>query len=248
MASNRTAPRRRPSSPAHRTKQPKDKLPQAVQLQLATLADKAPEGDQWLHEIKLDGYRMACRIESGRVQFISRNGRSWTGRLKWVAEDIRALGLKQALLDGEIVAMLPDGRSDFEELQNAFRDGRAKDLLYYVFDLLHYNGVDLRRLPLERRKELLAEIIDKLREPGPLRLSEHIVGYGPAFHHQACKAGLEGVISKRRDPAIHRWPRVRLAQSEVSPSRRIRDRRVHAARRLARGVWCAAAGLLRPRR
>src|SRR5262245_23239113 len=92
-------------APARPPRRSKEKLPQAIQLQLATLTDKAPEGDQWLHEIKLDGYRMACRISDGRVQFISRNGRSWTGQLKWVADDIRRLGLKEALLDGEIVAM-----------------------------------------------------------------------------------------------------------------------------------------------
>src|SRR5262245_8403347 len=181
------------------TKRPKDALLQTVHLQLATLTDKAPEGDQWLHEIKLDGYRMACRISGGRVQFISRNGRSWTGQLKWVAEDIRGLGLKQALLDGEIVAMRPDGISDFQELQNAFQSSRAKNLLYYVFDVLHYDGRDLRRLPLEERKEILAGIFATLLDPGPLRFSEHIIGHGPVFFGKACKAGVEGIVSKRRD-------------------------------------------------
>src|SRR5262245_52227544 len=83
--------------------------------------------------------------------------------------------------------------------RNAFRSGRAKNLLYYAFDVLHYDGADLRRRPLDERKQILADIIEALPDPGPLRFSEHIVGHGPAFFSQACKAGVEGIVSKRRD-------------------------------------------------
>ncbi len=175
------------------------RMPDAIEVQLATLATKAPEGDVWLHEIKFDGYRMICRIDEGRVQLSSRSQNVWTDRFGLLAEAAKKWPLRQAILDGEVVALRPDGISDFERLQTVFRDRREGSLLYYVFDILYYDGWDLRGAPLDQRKQLLAELVAAAPEPGPLRLSEHIEGQGPAVFDRVCQTGAEGIVSKRRD-------------------------------------------------
>jgi bifunctional non-homologous end joining protein LigD len=172
-------------------------MPRRVEVQLATLAKGAPQGDDWFHEIKLDGYRLICRIDDGNAEFITRNHKNWTQSLPTLIEAAKRLPVRQAILDGEVVAMRPDGTTDFQELQNAFRDGRADSLYYYVFDLLYLNGVDLKPAPLEERKRVLAELL--AGQAQHLRLSEHIKGNGSDFFKQACKMGLEGIIAKRRD-------------------------------------------------
>jgi bifunctional non-homologous end joining protein LigD len=151
-------------------------LPTRVDVQLATLAKEAPGGDEWLHEMKLDGYRMICRIDNGRVDFVTRNHKNWTERLGSLAEAAGRLPASQAILDGEVVAMRPDGTTNFQDLQNAFRDNRANHLRYYAFDLLHLDGVDLTRAPLEERKRVLAGLLSGSRLPANIRLSEHIEG------------------------------------------------------------------------
>ncbi len=175
----------------------KASLPRRVDVQLATLTEKTPDGEEWVHEIKFDGYRIVCRIDRERVDLLSRNHKNWTDRMPGIAEAMRAISLKQAIFDGEVVALRADGVSDFQELQNAFQSHRAKNLYYYVFDLLHLDGHDLTGLPLIERKRLLAEVLADA--PGIVRASDHIEGGGPAFFEQASKAGLEGIISKRAD-------------------------------------------------
>jgi bifunctional non-homologous end joining protein LigD len=174
-------------------------LPARILVQLATLTSQAPEGDQWLHEMKFDGYRMICRMERGRARFISRNQHDWTERFPFLAGTAGRLAVKQALLDGEIVAVRPDGTTDFQALQNAFRANRQELLHYYVFDLLYLDGYDLSAAPLQERKRVLAEVVHGDRALANIHLSEHVAGSGPAFLAQACKAGLEGIICKRRD-------------------------------------------------
>jgi bifunctional non-homologous end joining protein LigD len=173
-------------------------MPVAVQVQLATLTTEAPAGDQWLHEIKFDGYRMICRIDDGRAELVSRNQKAWTDRFGPIAAAAKRWPFRQAILDGEVVAMRPDGTSDFELLQNVFRDRKERDLFYYVFDILYFDGWDLRPVALEERKKLLAELIGAASDPGPLRLSEHMEGRGPEFFEQVCQTKAEGIISKRR--------------------------------------------------
>lgn len=176
-------------------------LPRQADVQLATLVDSPPAGDDWLHEMKFDGYRMLCRVENGRAKFTSRNHQDWTERLARLAEAAAGLPVKTALLDGEVAVLDERGVSSFQDLQNAFK-GRsaAAPLVYCVFDLLHLDGYDLRKTPLVQRKELLQALLDQAKIPS-LRYSEHIVGAGPEFLREACKNGLEGVISKRRDSA-----------------------------------------------
>lgn len=111
-----------------------------MDVELATLTDEAPEGYLWLHEIKFDGYRMLCRIDGDDVRFISRNQQDWTEGLKPLAHAVKSLDIDQGMLDGEIVFMRKDGTTDFQALQNAFRDGKTSDIHYYVFDLVYLNG------------------------------------------------------------------------------------------------------------
>jgi bifunctional non-homologous end joining protein LigD len=173
-------------------------MPRRIDVKLATLVKEAPEGDQWLHEIKFDGYRIIARLDSGRVEFASRNHKSWTESLGSLANHVAELPAKQAILDGELVAFKPDGTTDFQTLQNAFSEGRVNDLVYYVFDLLYLDGTDLRSVPLEERKILLEKLLPAAQS-GKVRFSEHFMGNGPRFFQQASELGLEGIISKLRD-------------------------------------------------
>ncbi|MGH7474689.1 MAG: DNA ligase D [Longimicrobiales bacterium] len=171
----------------------------AVKAQLATLVDAVPEGDDWLHEIKFDGYRLLCRLEKGEAALVTRNGKDWTERFAPLARAATSLAANAALLDGEAVALNDSGRSDFQLLQNALGGG-ASPLVYYAFDLLHLEGHDLRSVGLLERKQLLRELLERSGVAGgTLRYSDHVVGNGPAFFGQACELQLEGVISKRTD-------------------------------------------------
>lgn len=176
-------------------------MPSKIDMQLATLAKQPPVGDQWLHEIKFDGYRIICRVDGGRARLITRGDQDWTGRMPTIARAAEALPVERAILDGEVVALLPNGVSSFQALQNAFRGERSEPLVYYVFDLLYLDGHDLRGAPLEQRKARLAELLDHNTSRGALRYADHVEGEGEQFFAESCRLGLEGIISKRRDRA-----------------------------------------------
>ena len=177
----------------------KSKMPRRIDVELATLVKSPPEGDDWFHEIKFDGYRMICRIEDGVAGFVTRNHKDWTSRLKTLAVAAAELPVESAILDGEVVALRKDGTTDFQDLQNAFRDGSADRLVYYVFDLLYLDGRDWSTEPLESRKAKLAELLGLAKTTKRIRFSEHVEGNGPAFFAKGCNMHLEGLISKRRD-------------------------------------------------
>lgn len=172
--------------------------PLVGRFELTTLTAEPPEGDAWLHEIKLDGFRIHCRVSKGKATLITRNGLDWTYRFKEVAATLQQVPAETALIDGELVALLPDGRSSFQALQQALNEGREAQLVYFAFDLLYLDGYDLTAATLEDRKKTLEPLIAGLA-PDVLRYSEHIAGHGPSFHREACRLGLEGIISKRRD-------------------------------------------------
>ncbi len=165
--------------------------------QLASAADIAPDGGEWISEIKFDGYRLLARRERGVVQLITRNGLDWTARLPAIAAAIAGLGQGDLLLDGELVALQPDGVSSFHALQAALRDKRDDTLFFYAFDLLHLDGHDLAPCPLADRKAVLAGLADWTA--GLLRYSDHVAGDAARVRKQACTMGLEGVICKRAD-------------------------------------------------
>jgi bifunctional non-homologous end joining protein LigD len=184
-------------APARRRPREKSAIPDILEPQLATLADKPPEGAEWLHEIKFDGYRVLCKIQGADVHLSTRHGKDWTDSFPTLGRAARELQVREALIDGEIVVLDPRGISSFQSLQNALGRGREKDIVYYAFDLLYLDGRDLRREPLVERKKALAEILRKA--PKTIQFTEHLDGNGPAFFKQACDHSLEGIVSKRRD-------------------------------------------------
>jgi bifunctional non-homologous end joining protein LigD len=173
------------------------RLPKSQMVELATLVDQAPAGEDWLHEIKFDGYRMLCRIDQGKAHFQSRNGHDWTSKLPELAQAASELPVDQAMLDGEVVCLKPDGTTSFQALQNAFQAGRTRELLYYVFDILHLNGYDVTGVPLETRRDILKRAIFERRHDS-IRYSDDIPGSGREVINKACHLHLEGIVSKRR--------------------------------------------------
>ena len=167
------------------------------QLQLAQLVDEAPSGDDWLHEQKFDGYRILAEMDGRKLRLLSRRFNDWTAQFPTVVDAVAALPCKSVLLDGEVAVVMPDGRTSFQALQNAFGH-RSANIVYFVFDILALDGEDLTKLPLEQRKQRVAKLIGKKRG-GVLRYSDHVVGNGHAFFEVACNQGLEGIVSKRRD-------------------------------------------------
>ena len=172
-------------------------MPEMIEPQLATLVRDAPSGDQWMHELKYDGYRMLCRIERGQARMISRSGRDWTDRFAPIARAAARLPVSSCWMDGEVVALEPDGRSSFQELQNALAHQSAARLQYVLFDLLVCDGWDLRGAALTERKRLLEQLLSSA--PAPLKYSVHVQGSGPEFLEQAARLGLEGVVSKHAE-------------------------------------------------
>jgi bifunctional non-homologous end joining protein LigD len=172
--------------------------------QLATLATSPPAGDEWLHEIKFDGYRIGCQIRRGRVTLTSRNGHEWTAAFPEIAAAAATLPARDAFLDGEVAMVLPDGRTSFQALQNASAGTASRAaLVYFVFDLLRLEGKSLEALPLEERKARLRALVGR-RKTGRIRYADHVAGRGDEFFRQACRLGLEGIVSKRRDlPYVH---------------------------------------------
>jgi bifunctional non-homologous end joining protein LigD len=159
-----------------------------------------PEGPEWLHEIKFDGYRFITVVQDGTARLFTRKGLDWSDRFPGVASACSALPVQQAVLDGEVVALLPDGRSSFQALQQAMGGG-GHPIVYFVFDLLVLNGDDLRDRPLLDRKQRLAALLRGRRGPRAraVRFSTHVVGEGDEVLRQACRKGLEGIVSKQKD-------------------------------------------------
>lgn len=174
-------------------------FPKTFSPQLATLSSQVPEGEDWLHEVKYDGYRLIAMIDGGQVKLITRGGNDWTDRFSLLAQELGKLPVSQAVLDGEVVVLNSDGISDFQRLQNWLKSGRSGSLAYFVFDLPYLNGYDLQQTPLEIRKQLLAEVLPKDHNKGIVRYGGHIVGQGATVVEQACQLKAEGIVSKRLD-------------------------------------------------
>ena len=182
--------------PRAKTQKATAALPDQFAPQLATLVDRAPEGD-WHYEIKFDGYRMLARIRDGEVRLFTRNGHDWTERLPRQAKALHALKLKDSWLDGEVVSLNGDGLPDFQALQNAFDIGRSLDIVYYLFDAPFLNGSDQRQAPLEERRAALKDALSGSRSK-LLRFSEAFAANQQDIFESACDLALEGVIGKRK--------------------------------------------------
>ncbi|MER3547172.1 MAG: hypothetical protein C4338_06035 [Rhodanobacteraceae bacterium] len=174
-------------------------LPEADQFefQLARLHQSAPAGDDWLHEVKYDGYRMLALRNGSELQLLSRNRLDWTEKLPAIARAIRALKCRACVLDGELVVFDQQGRSRFHLLQREFNRAQSRAVHYVVFDLLWLDGDDLRGLPLFERKAALSKLIEHADDA--LVISGFIRGEGALAYKRACEAGLEGIISKAID-------------------------------------------------
>ena len=171
-------------------------LPQFVPPQLSQLVEKPPSGPQWLHEIKLDGFRMAARIDNGRVQLLTRTGLDWTAKYPSAAAALANLNIKTAYLDGELCGVDEAGLPSFANTQAATDGERGVRLVYYAFDLLHLDGWDVSGLQLIERKALLEPLLTN--KPG-LQFNGHDTGDGQLILEHAGKLGFEGVVSKTVD-------------------------------------------------
>lgn len=169
-----------------------------AEVMLARLQSKAPAGEEWANEIKYDGYRMLAFREKETVRLISRNQLDWTAKFPAIAESLATWHNKaNFVLDGEIVALDEQGRTDFQSLQGALKNNKNTPLTYMVFDLLALGKTDLRDLPLSNRRALLEKLMVDL--PAGISLSPIITGGGTALFEKACFKGLEGIVSKRMD-------------------------------------------------
>ncbi len=168
--------------------------------ELATLVERPPSDDGWIYETKYDGYRILARVQNGQVTLATRNGNDFTARAPRVVTALKALAADGFVLDGELVSPPRTQSSkatagDFQALQNALREGRSDQLIYFVFDCLFAAGEDLRAQPLTARQEALACIVP---QDGPaLRRSRHLRGSGAELLTRACELGFEGIIAKR---------------------------------------------------
>jgi bifunctional non-homologous end joining protein LigD len=204
------APRKKPA--AIGLKAP---FPGFIEPALATSIDKLPSGYRWLHEVKFDGYRVQVHLANEAVKIFTRRGHDWTKRFRKIADDAWHIGAGSAIIDGEVVVPAVDGTTDFSVLQNELK-GTSTKIVLVAFDLLYLNGYDLRKLPLIERKTLLKRLIDKTS----LQFSESFEGHGREIHKHACKAGLEGVVSKVRDSVYssgrgNNWVKKTCAQRET---------------------------------
>jgi bifunctional non-homologous end joining protein LigD len=174
---------------------PKEKLPSFLPPQLAQQSTTPPIDAGWLHELKLDGYRIQARKDGDNIQLLTRTGLDWTHRMQTIAAQLNSLPAETAILDGELVVLAPNGTTSFADLQAAFQEGVKKPLTYFAFDLLHLNGHNLRGLPLVERKKLLSQL---LKNSGEFVLyGEHVESNGEEVFRKACELHAEGIVSKR---------------------------------------------------
>ena len=152
--------------------EPLQPLPKFLKPCLATLQTKPPTGENWLHEVKFDGYRLQARVDNGAVQLLTRTGLDWTERFgRAIASAFAVLHCSTALIDGEAVVLGDDGVASFSALQDALA-GTAS-IIFYAFDLMHLDGLDLTPRPLAGRKAALSSMLEAVPDDGLLRFSEH---------------------------------------------------------------------------
>lgn len=172
----------------------KGAMPTVVYPELATLVDSAPRDNNWLHEIKFDGYRLICFLRQNKVKVMTRNQNDWTHKVPAIVGALQALSLNSAILDGELVALDEESKSNFQILQNTLHKDQQAPLYFYVFDILYCDGYDLTNTPLLERKKLLKQLIPTGNSI--IRYSDHVIGQGPKVFTRACKLGGEGIVSK----------------------------------------------------
>jgi len=183
---------------------PVEALPGFIEPQLARQSSSPPTGDDWVHELKLDGYRIQIHIQNDgkgkssqrHVKLLTRKGLDWTRRLPEIARAAEELPIESAILDGEAVVLDDSGTSSFAQLQASFQGGANVHQTYFAFDLLHLNGHNLRGLSLLERKALLAQILARSDGESTIQFCEHVTAHGAEVFAKACRLGAEGIVSK----------------------------------------------------
>jgi bifunctional non-homologous end joining protein LigD len=173
-------------------KNPKPR-PRFVEPMECTRVPRLPEGDEWLYEVKQDGYRVIAVVDRGSAYLYSISGNNYTEDFPAIIFALKDLRERELVLDGEVVALDEAGRANFQELQNRRRT--RLPIVYYVFDVLHWNGKDTLGLPLTRRKQILHKLAAHFRDP--LRLNESLATELGPLVEQVRKLGLEGIVAKR---------------------------------------------------
>ncbi|KAF3996323.1 DNA ligase D [Glaciimonas immobilis] len=194
-------------------------LPAELTPQLATLVDSPPrDSEEWLYEIKYDGYRLLSRIEGNNILLITRNGNDWSQKLPALADALRKAQLPNGWYDGEIVMPGEKGIPDFQALQGAFDTKKTQEIVYFLFDLPFFSGFDLRPVPLVARRSVLKFLLEKSTSP-TIRFSDTFEALGRDIVTSACSLGMEGVIGKKKDaPYVGRrsadWIKLKCSQRQ----------------------------------
>lgn len=186
----------------------KARLPAKISPQLATLIEDAPPGTGWLSEIKFDGYRMLARIDDGEVKIFSRNGNPWTSKIPTIAKSLSKIKVKQAWLDGEIVVLDDDGKSNFSKLKDALGGQDPRNVFFFLFDILYLDGYNTMACRQDDRKSLLEYVLGN-SPPPYIKYSDHMEERPQAIQERACQMHLEGIIVKQAD-APYKQTRNRL--------------------------------------
>ena len=166
---------------------------------LARAIDAPPHGNDWIHEVKFDGYRIQAHLQGGRVRLLTRNGHDWTEKLGKVGDDLQTLSVRSAIIDGEAIVQDAAGVADFAALTSELKRGQSTRIVVMAFDLLHLDGADLRERPLLERKATLQRLLERTSMPDLLAYSDHITGAAAAILAKVCEIGAEGIVSKRAD-------------------------------------------------
>lgn len=173
-------------------------LPKFIEPALATDTSKPPSGANWVHEIKFDGYRAQLHKRDHGTKMFTRRGYNWSDRFRNIIAGCGVLNVHHAVLDGEVVILTPEGRSDFQALEGALAKKTGDNrLIYYAFDILYLETFDLRGCTLFDRKRVLYALLENAK--GPIRYSEHLEASGSDVYAKACELELEGIVSKRAD-------------------------------------------------
>ncbi|WP_210069006.1 non-homologous end-joining DNA ligase [Rhizobium leguminosarum] len=207
---------------------PFDPMPDRVEPALAQLKSHPPKGDEWSWELKWDGYRLAVHIEPQGIRILTRGGHDWTHRFPAVVEAARALGPATMIVDGEAVVLDEEGRPDFGLLQQSLgasgnqAGNRASDAIFYAFDLIYFDGHDLRGVEYRSRRHLLEDSLTgpKGDQDGAIRLSETFDTEPAVLLEHVCRLGLEGIVGKHLDRHYRSgrtgdWVKVKCVQSEA---------------------------------
>ena len=174
--------------------------------QLATLVDDVPAGTSWIHEYKYDGYRLLLAVGDGVATAWTRKGLDWSDKFKALVKAAAKLPAG-CLIDGEAVAIDDEGKPSFQLLQSTLKEQRGANLVFYAFDLLVDRGEAIKRLPNIERKERLAALLKGVHPP--ILFGDHVIGRGEELFREICKAGGEGIISKKAGATYHAGARTR---------------------------------------